>query len=901
MIDNQGNNQKERPQTLEGLASFYHNLLLNEQEFANKNIKETVLGYRYRKPVPKDNLRFDQKENESLIKNDLPFVDSKGHTQFVTIPFSERFMHMVIFGPTGSGKTARVYTPMVYHDMLTRNLSFGNDAGKILAGQVGQLIIDPKGDFADNVCYMGKIIQEKYRSAYIYHILINFRNKLVSPIYDINQETGEMLNNTDGNPIVRGYKLSSTWNYNPNKTYDSDKARQLNIDRNKGAHFFFDFIMKNKGSKGDFPSLSRYFLFIFSQAFEGWLYEKGRNQSWIHDIQNTDPTFERDVVLAFSPMRSNSAYYNPIFGNEVDVVESVPKAILDSVGASMEGSSAHFTQTSLEVLVNAIKVIKRVRGNYANLISLNNFLLDLNGYGEKVVKSLSDRTHSKDSGKPLFSDNLTNENETLISFFDKYFGILTGNDTDAPTNNSYNDSGSARQGLTNILNNPFLRHSLNPSPDETNVIDFDKLLQYGDKLAVGLSASIGETSVKVIGKLFLQQFQSAVMRRPAAVMRQPFFLYVDEFQQYATKEFSELLNQGRSFKVGVAVATQSLDVMEKDSQQGPAITAKLLANTRTKIVIPGIQSATEADALSKMLGESKTTEKSYSFSSGKNENYLLNTKDTFDISNRSTNYSNEKNPIVDPSQFLGGIFNNEKNQDPVAWAHPSILPDYKVISEAMNGADDFELNLVIVKQGMAPVKIAFMHYLADLDHNDMEDDRQFRSQNFDLPKDPNNTAFDPVEKSDEELKQENIKKLTNINAMMPAEFKLTKLSSPLMIEKSTDKIVLTEDVSDWNKELNYPLGGDKAKSVLPTEEEINQWYNENTLEGYGKLIVFTYRPQQFEAVGGEDGKKLRDDWYFINMLLGMDTQTNTRIALVLKQTIQEVFTLINRHPIRPVA
>ena len=67
----------------------------------------------------------------------------------VRLPEEDRYLHMLLLGPTGSGKTALSLTPMVWRD-----LNAYNPDGSV---RVGISVIEPKGDFAEKVWAMAKI------------------------------------------------------------------------------------------------------------------------------------------------------------------------------------------------------------------------------------------------------------------------------------------------------------------------------------------------------------------------------------------------------------------------------------------------------------------------------------------------------------------------------------------------------------------------------------------------------------------------------------------------------------------------------------------------------------------------------------------------------------------------
>lgn len=58
----------------------------------------------------------------------------------VRLPLKDRYLHMLILGPTGSGKTSQVIIPMIHRDMQNEDL--------------GIIVMEPKGDLAERVFAM---------------------------------------------------------------------------------------------------------------------------------------------------------------------------------------------------------------------------------------------------------------------------------------------------------------------------------------------------------------------------------------------------------------------------------------------------------------------------------------------------------------------------------------------------------------------------------------------------------------------------------------------------------------------------------------------------------------------------------------------------------------------------
>ena len=112
-------------------------------------------------------------------------------------------------------------------------------------------------------------------------------------------------------------------------------------------------------------------------------------------------------------------------------------------------------------------------------------------------------------------------------------------------------------------------------------IDFDSILDDGKILICNFSkGSIGEDTSELFGITILAKLQLAAYRREQQEQedRRPFFIYVDEFQNFATMSFVQLLSEARKYKVFLTMAEQSTS--QQDDQRLVQI---ILANVGTVI------------------------------------------------------------------------------------------------------------------------------------------------------------------------------------------------------------------------------------------------------------------------------------------------------------------------------
>lgn len=89
--------------------------------------------------------------------------------------------------------------------------------------------------------------------------------------------------------------------------------------------------------------------------------------------------------------------------------------------------------------------------------------------------------------------------------------------------------------------------------------DLREVMDEGKILLVNLSkGKTGEMNAKLLGMIFVMKFYAAAMGRaniPEA-QRRDFTLYVDEFQNFSTETFSDILSEARKYRLSLTVANQ---------------------------------------------------------------------------------------------------------------------------------------------------------------------------------------------------------------------------------------------------------------------------------------------------------------------------------------------------------
>ena len=151
-----------------------------------------------------------------------------------------------------------------------------------------------------------------------------------------------------------------------------------------------------------------------------------------------------------------------------------------------------------------------------------------------------------------------------------YRDMIVGNVTDPVVRNfwntefaSWNDKFAA-EAVAPVLNkvgaftaNPMIRNIVGQPKSSMNI---RAAMDEGKILVVNLSRGlVGEDNAAILGALMVTKIQLAAMSRAnigRVEDRRPFYLYVDEFQNFATDSFAVILSEARKYGLNLTVANQ---------------------------------------------------------------------------------------------------------------------------------------------------------------------------------------------------------------------------------------------------------------------------------------------------------------------------------------------------------
>lgn len=148
---------------------------------------------------------------------------------------------------------------------------------------------------------------------------------------------------------------------------------------------------------------------------------------------------------------------------------------------------------------------------------------------------------------------------------------------------SWNDKFAA-EAVAPVLNkvgafvaNPMIRNIIGQTNSTFNIRE---IMDNGKILIVNLSRGlVGEDNAAILGSLMVTKIQLAAMSRANVPLdqRKPFYLYVDEFQNFATDSFAVILSEARKYGLNLTVANQYV------SQMNPVVRDAVFGNVGSMI------------------------------------------------------------------------------------------------------------------------------------------------------------------------------------------------------------------------------------------------------------------------------------------------------------------------------
>ncbi|MBI2008387.1 type IV secretion system DNA-binding domain-containing protein, partial [Candidatus Amesbacteria bacterium] len=161
-----------------------------------------------------------------------------------------------------------------------------------------------------------------------------------------------------------------------------------------------------------------------------------------------------------------------------------------------------------------------------------------------VVKMLTDLSFRK-----KIYQQLTTNNQQLIDYWKNEFDRLEEKTRAEQISSILNKVGQ-------FVSSPLIQNVISHPRSTVNLED---VLNSGKILIANLShGKLGEDNSALLGAMLITKLELAAMSRVDRPKpdRRPFFLYVDEFQNFATESFINILSEARKYGLGLTLANQ---------------------------------------------------------------------------------------------------------------------------------------------------------------------------------------------------------------------------------------------------------------------------------------------------------------------------------------------------------
>lgn len=184
---------------------------------------------------------------------------------------------------------------------------------------------------------------------------------------------------------------------------------------------------------------------------------------------------------------------------------------------------------------------------------LNNTILALLEYPGSTLLGINKMLASKEYRKKV----VANVKDPIVKAFwvDEFAKYADKFATEA--------TAAIQNKIGQFISNNLIRNIIG-QPKST--LDIRKIMDEGKILLVNISRGrIGEDASRLLGALLVTKIQLAAMSRVdiPEPERRDFFLYVDEFQHFATESFANILSEARKFHLGLIMAHQYIKQMEE--------------------------------------------------------------------------------------------------------------------------------------------------------------------------------------------------------------------------------------------------------------------------------------------------------------------------------------------------
>lgn len=254
-----------------------------------------------------------------------------------------------------------------------------------------------------------------------------------------------------------------------------------------------------------------------------------------------------ETLLNYIPKQriNNVIYFNPIDSEYPITINPLEVKNKEEAELVVSGLMAIFTKVWANVWSARMEYILR-----------NAFLTLAEIPGSTLVNVLSLISDKK------YRDNILNklDNIALVNFWKNEFDQM-------PQNLQKEAIAPIQNKVGQFVTSPLIKRVIGNSK---STISLETIMNEGKILLVNLSQGrLGEDNSALLGAMLITKLQLVAMRRVDMQEqdRRDFYLYVDEFQNFATTSFIKILSEARKYKLSITLANQYMDQIPDDVQK----------------------------------------------------------------------------------------------------------------------------------------------------------------------------------------------------------------------------------------------------------------------------------------------------------------------------------------------
>jgi len=496
--------------------------------YENEELKESIETVRWQHLV-------DTRDNKK-VAYDLGNIIRKMEDGSKMIIYEvDRFVHMIILGSSGTGKTSSTMEPAIISD-LDKKLENKMKRMPLLMNYLK----DGKGTIYDD--------HKKEIDEYSIVPTSNENKKELEDIRDKFPDCGITAMAPDNSLMVDIIKLAEARNITVNVIDPSMNYENKNV-RMKGINpFFVPLNLDSEKRQIEITNRAQNFTEVLLAISE----MHGVGDQYFRDINSSVTQNVSILCMLYANLNGTQTNITQIqscisdFGKLRPIVDDIQKKL------------------RMKVIVNELASSKKSSVR-ADSKSVNNGAIDIPDIGgvdnvrfDYVTNEAEIPVEYRNQGMSIeeYNRHIEEEGQSYAEHIHFVLQELLG----AGSEYMFQQARGLRNILANLLIDARVRRIL--SAPEGSCVDFDQTLAKGEVTVINTALEFGPTASTALGLFIMLSLKIAVLRRPAK-NRTNHFLYIDEASQYMHPMYEDMFALFRKYKVGVVLAIQSLSQMDK--------------------------------------------------------------------------------------------------------------------------------------------------------------------------------------------------------------------------------------------------------------------------------------------------------------------------------------------------